>query len=135
MKGRPVAALAIMAVKVALATSPTTTDQVPTSLANQGDELNDLSLEELLELRESILEAKSKNLTYYIEESDDDDDYDDDDYLASYYPMADSADLYEDGVAEEQAEDSIKPKVDDHLESPPEATQDSATAEDEPKGD
>ena len=36
-------------------------------------DLDDLSLEELLELRESILEQK-KNLTYYIEESDDDDD-------------------------------------------------------------
>ena len=34
-------------------------------------DLDDLSLEELLELRESILEQK-KNLTYYIEESDDD---------------------------------------------------------------
>jgi len=43
----------------------------------QGD-LDDLSLEELLGLRESILEAKL-NLTYYIEESDDDDDDDDDD--------------------------------------------------------
>ena len=38
-------------------------------------DLDDLSLEELLELRESILEQK-KNLTYYIEESDDDDDDD-----------------------------------------------------------
>ena len=34
-----------------------------------------MSLEELLGLRESILEAKL-NLTYYIEESDDDDDDD-----------------------------------------------------------
>ena len=41
-------------------------------------DLDDLSLEELLGLRESILEAKL-NLTYYIEESDDDDDYDDED--------------------------------------------------------
>ena len=55
MKARPVAALAVMAVNVALASSSTLNDQKPTSLANQGDELNDLSLEELLELRESIL--------------------------------------------------------------------------------
>ena len=45
-------------------------------------DLDDLSLEELLGLRESILEAKL-NLTYYIEESDDDDDDDDDDNSAS----------------------------------------------------
>ena len=43
------------------------------------DDLDDLSLEELLELRESILEQK-KNLTYYIEESDDDDDEEDEEY-------------------------------------------------------
>jgi len=35
-------------------------------------------LEELLELRESILEAK-QNLTYYIEESDDEEQDEDDD--------------------------------------------------------
>ena len=40
------------------------------------DDLDDLSLEELLELRESILEQK-KNLTYYIEESDDEDEDED----------------------------------------------------------
>ena len=39
--------------------------------------LGDLSLEELLQLRENILEAK-QNLTYYIEESDDEDEDDDD---------------------------------------------------------
>lgn len=37
------------------------------------NDIDNLSLEELMQLRESILEAK-QNLTYYIEESDDDDD-------------------------------------------------------------
>ena len=51
------------------------------------DDLDDLSLEELLELRESILEQK-KNLTYYIEESDDDDDDDDDEEDEEYNSAA-----------------------------------------------
>ena len=70
MKASTLATLAVIAVQqqVKLADAATAKE----------NNLGDLSLEELLQLRESILEAKL-NLTYYIEESDDDEDDDDDD--------------------------------------------------------
>ena len=64
MKAKTIATLAVIAAQQAL------TQATPKSHSNDVD---NLSLEELLELRESILEAK-QNLTYYIEESDDDED-------------------------------------------------------------
>lgn len=67
MKTRTLAPLAVLVVQ-----------QMTHFCAAKESSLGDLSLEELLELRESILEAK-QNLTYYIEESDGDDDDDDDD--------------------------------------------------------
>ena len=81
-----------MAVAVLLATLHATTAQAqqqvpasPAAVANKAapvkglpqNDLDDLSLEELLELRSSILEVK-QNLTYYIEETDDSSDDDDD---------------------------------------------------------
>ena len=69
MKTQLFAALALAAVRVAQAAPP--------QAMTKQSELDDLSLEELLALRESILEAKL-NLTYYIEESDDVDDEDQD---------------------------------------------------------
>lgn len=69
MKALPIAALAVVATQAASAAA----SQIPTK-----QELDELSLEELLDLRESILEAK-QNLTYYIEESDDNDEDGDDD--------------------------------------------------------
>ena len=63
MKGKAIAALATIAVQAAMSAP---------QKGHQND-LDELSLEELLELRESILEVK-QNLTYYIEESDDEDD-------------------------------------------------------------
>ena len=65
MKGKTLAALAIVAMQGAKSGS---------QKGHQND-LDELTLQELLELRESILEVK-QNLTYYIEESDDDEDSD-----------------------------------------------------------
>ena len=74
MKAYTLATLAVIAVQqVELAGAGATAKE---------NNLGDLSLEELLQLRESILEAK-QNLTYYIEESDDDEDDDDDDNQAT----------------------------------------------------
>jgi len=86
MKARTtIATLALLAAKQAVLSSAQ--QQLASNVAAAGaqtnskaslmqSDLDDLSLEELLGLRESILEAKL-NLTYYIEESDDDDDDDD----------------------------------------------------------
>ena len=86
MKARTtIATLALLASKQAvlssaqqqLASSAAASAQTNSKASHLQNDLDDLSLEELLGLRESILEAK-QNLTYYIEESDDDDDDDDD---------------------------------------------------------
>ena len=69
MKAKTLATLTIMAVQ-----------QIAMASTTKQNGLDDLSLEELLELRENILEAKQNpNLTYYIEESDDEIDEDDED--------------------------------------------------------
>ena len=68
MKANAFAALIVMCVQAANA--------APAMPAKS--DLDDYSLEELLDLRASILEAK-QNLTYYIEESDDDGDSNGDD--------------------------------------------------------
>lgn len=65
MKAKPLAALAVLATSAAWAASTT-----PQAVPNR-DELEDLSLEELLDLRESILEAKM-NMSYAIWEGDPD---------------------------------------------------------------
>ena len=69
MKAKTLATLTVMAVQ-----------HMSLSSAAKQNGLDDLSLEELLELRENILEAKQNpNLTYYIEESDDPEDQDKED--------------------------------------------------------
>ena len=82
MKSRTtIATLALLAAKQAVTSSAQQQLQQSAQQENTNShmsDLDDLSLEELLGLRESILEAKL-NLTYYIEESDDDDDDEDDD--------------------------------------------------------
>ena len=72
MKARTLATLAVIAAQQIILIK-----QFAAAKENN-ESLGDLSLEELLELRESILEAK-QNLTYYIEESDDEEQDEDDD--------------------------------------------------------
>ena len=66
-----VATLAVMAARAAASS------QIPaagtSNLNSYRNELDEMSLEELLELRETLLDAKH-NLTYYIEENDDESD-------------------------------------------------------------
>ena len=77
--------------------------------------LEELSLDELLALRESILEAKH-NLTYVIEESDGDEDYDSDEFedgIAGEFDDYDDED-YDDEDAEDEDEDENEKHEDVH---------------------